>query len=314
MGQKDLTAKKLEDYKDVFADIVNVLLFRKDYIKPEHLRDGPTESVYKAAQGTLRQQLRDTLKYYERMGVRIADIGIENEAAPEKNMAPRVFGYDAGSYMEQMRKEQPLRPVLTVVLNFSNTRWNQPKSLGRLLDVPEELQPFFQDYRIHVVDIAYLPDETIFQFKSTFRHVAHFFAHMRKDGKRYKPLDEEIEHLEEFLEVLQVFTKDETYQKIAPELIKRQRKGERISMCVVVDTFTNRGIEIGRKEGRREGRKEGRKEGREEERLRLIRNLVQGTEFTVKQAMEALKIPKSERKRYEELLKNGTAETVADIK
>ena len=38
MGIKDLTEKILEDYNDIFADIVNVLVFKgKQRIKPETL-------------------------------------------------------------------------------------------------------------------------------------------------------------------------------------------------------------------------------------------------------------------------------------
>ena len=40
MGQKDITEKLLEDYNDVFADIVNVLLFRGNRIvKEESLKE-----------------------------------------------------------------------------------------------------------------------------------------------------------------------------------------------------------------------------------------------------------------------------------
>ena len=36
MGEKDIAEKVLEDYNDVFADIVNVLLFQGEQIvKPE---------------------------------------------------------------------------------------------------------------------------------------------------------------------------------------------------------------------------------------------------------------------------------------
>jgi hypothetical protein len=36
MGTKDITEKALEDYNDVFADIVNVLLFDgTDYVRPD---------------------------------------------------------------------------------------------------------------------------------------------------------------------------------------------------------------------------------------------------------------------------------------
>ena len=42
----DTAEKLLEDYEDVFADIVNVLVYEGDpVVQPENLRDGPTASV-----------------------------------------------------------------------------------------------------------------------------------------------------------------------------------------------------------------------------------------------------------------------------
>ena len=38
MGEKDVTEKILEDYNDIFADIVNVLVYDgKEVVKPEKL-------------------------------------------------------------------------------------------------------------------------------------------------------------------------------------------------------------------------------------------------------------------------------------
>ena len=48
MGQKDLSEKILVAYDDVFADIVNVLLFKgQSMILPEELEDRGAKAVYK---------------------------------------------------------------------------------------------------------------------------------------------------------------------------------------------------------------------------------------------------------------------------
>ena len=48
MGEKDITEKILEDYNDIFADIVNVLVFKgKQRIKPETLVNTGVHSQYK---------------------------------------------------------------------------------------------------------------------------------------------------------------------------------------------------------------------------------------------------------------------------
>ena len=67
MGEKDLTEKILEDYNDIFADIVNVLVFKgKQRIKPEDLETGAVHSQYRSdTSGTLHEQERDVVKYWK---------------------------------------------------------------------------------------------------------------------------------------------------------------------------------------------------------------------------------------------------------
>lgn len=256
-AQKDKVAKKLEDYSDVFADIVNVLLFREHPIDPDKLRDAPTESIYKEELGGLRSQFRDTLKYLEDVGIIIAEIGIENQSSIDETMPIRVLGYDYMAYRRQLDGswgktpgKEPLRPVVTVVLNFSDAPWSGPVSLKEMFRIPDSIEPLVQDYKIHVFDIAYLDDATVNRFQSTFKHVAHFFVNKRVHGSGYRPLDEEIEHLPEFLDFLRVFTKESHYAEITPALVAQQQKGGVVTMCNVLDYHWNRGVEDGRKEGK----------------------------------------------------------------
>lgn len=47
MGQKDLTAKELESKPDVFADIINALIYEGEQVLlPELLQAAPTETLY----------------------------------------------------------------------------------------------------------------------------------------------------------------------------------------------------------------------------------------------------------------------------
>lgn len=49
MGEKDISEKLLADYEDVFADIVNVLLFQGEKgVRPDSLQSTKTISHYKA--------------------------------------------------------------------------------------------------------------------------------------------------------------------------------------------------------------------------------------------------------------------------
>ncbi len=76
MGQKDLTEKILEDYEDVFADIVNGLLFKGEQrVNPSDLRSGNVHSQYKADDLKLHELERDVTKDWVRSNVRITVTG-----------------------------------------------------------------------------------------------------------------------------------------------------------------------------------------------------------------------------------------------
>ena len=68
MGEKDRIEKTPEEYDDVFADIVNVLLFGGDrLVKEDDLEDETPHSVYKA-DNKLHEQERDVAKFRKNLG------------------------------------------------------------------------------------------------------------------------------------------------------------------------------------------------------------------------------------------------------
>ncbi|MCD7708323.1 MAG: transposase [Clostridiales bacterium] len=65
MGEKDLTEKLLEDYEDVFADIVTVLLFGgEEVVKEDELEATGAVSQYKIGK-TIHGQERDVSKHWK---------------------------------------------------------------------------------------------------------------------------------------------------------------------------------------------------------------------------------------------------------
>lgn len=63
MGEKDIAEKTLEAWNDVFADIVNVLLFKgKQVVKEDELEAATPTSAFKAGK-KLHQQERDVAKF-----------------------------------------------------------------------------------------------------------------------------------------------------------------------------------------------------------------------------------------------------------
>lgn len=55
MGEKDVIEKTLEGYNDVFADILNVLLFGgRQVVDPDDLEDQLPRSFYKVDEKSMR--------------------------------------------------------------------------------------------------------------------------------------------------------------------------------------------------------------------------------------------------------------------
>lgn len=234
MGQKDITEKLLEDYNDVFADIVNVLLFRGNQIvKEESLKETKVKSQYKAEAGKLHEQERDVAKYWQDGNVLVAICGLENQTVEEKYMPLRVFSYDGASYRRQLlseNDENPIVPVVSLVLHFGMKEWSSPHNLKGVIDIPKELEPYVNDYKANIFNIAFLDDETVQMFQSDFRIVADFFVQKRKN-KDYVPDEHKIKHVDEMLKLLQVLTGDDRYNVKFSEAEKK----EDIKMCDVME-------------------------------------------------------------------------------
>ena len=109
MGEKDITEKILEDYNDVFADIINGLVFKGEQrILPESLKNAQVHSQYKAEDGKVHELERDVIKYWKEKEVELAICGIENQSNVKKYMPFRIIGYDGAAYRSQLlddRKE-----------------------------------------------------------------------------------------------------------------------------------------------------------------------------------------------------------------
>ena len=294
MGQKDITEKVLEDYNDVFADIINGLLFDGvQEIKPEALENTTVHAQYKAEDGKVHELERDIAKYWKEEKVELAICGIENQSKVERNMPFRIVGYDGAAYRSQLQQERKkMLPVVTIVLYFGTDRhWNSRKKIKELMEIPRCLDTYVNDYQMHVFEVAWLTEEQISHFRSDFKVVANFFVQKRKN-KDYIPDDPtEIKYVDEVLKLLNVMTGDKRYEKIF-----QKKKGVR-SMCDVAERLEKmgivKGIEIGRLEGKEEGKVEGKAEGKAEGilegKMQVYRNLLKKG-FTEKEAREITEI------------------------
>ena len=255
MNQKDISEKIIEYYNDVFADIVNVLLFDGErLVRPDKLEDGTARSAYKA-DGKLREIERDVLKRWTKGDFRLAYVGIENQTSSDPDMSLRVIAYDGAQYRAQLSRKGERYPVITLVLHFDyHKKWNQATSLFETLDIKKELKPFVNDYKINLFEVAFLPRKQVDLFQSDFWYVADYFAQMQESGN-YVPTAKNVKHIQEVLSLLSIMTDDRRFED-AYESARSEGK-EMGNMCEFLDKIENQGIAKGRIEGMIEGRMEG---------------------------------------------------------
>ena len=277
MAEKDITEKNLEALNDVFADIVNVLLFKgEQVINEKDLEADTTKSMFKA-DGKIHEQERDVSKFWKNGEIRISILGIENQTAQDSDMPLRVISYDGASYKQQLldKNQKKRYPVATLVLYFgTEEKWSKAKNLYDCFQIPEKLKPFVNDYKINVFNIAFLSPKTISMFKSDFKIIAEYFRAKRLNQK-YKGSQEKLKHANETLKMFSALTGDNSFEKVYNE--GNSKKGG-ITMCDVVKRI----------------RDDGRIEGRTEEQERIIMNLIESNAGTIEQIAAWVKLPVKE--------------------
>lgn len=266
-------------HNDVFSDIINGLLFEQHYIDENKLKDVRPESAYEDFDGNLRSMERDLLKEYgegdETNYFAIAEFGIGNQTTVDPTIPVRVMGYDYTVYKRQLdeynnkkrdlyrllRKAQEignaelvkrvqadieklgdfkLVPVVTIILNFSRTRWNKAKSLKELVLAnhsenrfnSSEITARMQDYQVKVFDILYLNESTKNKFTSDFKDIITVLSEGAIDKKHDF---QQLKYPVDALDMIYAYTKDERYRKIRNKVIKKEMKGEVISMGEFLD-------------------------------------------------------------------------------
>jgi hypothetical protein len=309
----DLIQKEFWKDKERFADFFNTFFFnQQEVIRPEELEDLPQEiSHVEVIDQKLDKQAkyRDVIKVWK--GSKLVILGIENQEKIHYAMPERVFLFDALQYEGQRKeiaayhkkakdlkddqylsgfsKEDKLCPVLTVVIYYGEKPWDGPRSLGDIVNVPEEIRSIFRDYPMYLFEVVG-NDGGCFH-NEDIRKVMRNAEAIR--NKRIKDLDKDLDA--EMVKYLAAFVNSETILKIS----ERKENGE---VCTALNEMfqekLDEGLSKGRAEGIAKGRAEGRAEGKTDALAESIFNLMESAKWDAMQAMSALRIPESERPMY----------------
>ena len=272
MGTKDTTQKRLEDYEDIFADISNVLLYDgEDVIKENELETVTAKDTY-----TVEQQIheveRDVAKRWRHHSLHISLIGLENQTDPDYKMPMRVICYDGASYRAQLNAEESKKtyPVITLVLYMgTEKRWTAPKQLTNCFKYDKRLSKFISNYKINVVELAWLSDEQIMKFKTEFRNFVELLRDTRLGRKpQYSPI--QLKHVHELLQLMRIMSGNDEYEQLLNQttnnLKQNKLKGDELTMKKIVS--------LGFDEARAEAMAEGLAKGEAQEKFATVKRML----------------------------------------
>ena len=181
MLKPDIVLKNYWSDNEQFADLFNAVLFQgRQVIKPEELENEDTEEStileHKDSMESIKAA-RDVIKIQKKssvFGVKFVLLGIENQEHIHYAMPMRIMGYDYGTYKKQydsnakkyktaegleedeflsrMKKTDKFVPVITVILYYGEKEWDGAKSLHEMLEIPEELKAYVNDYKMLLVE------------------------------------------------------------------------------------------------------------------------------------------------------------------
>ncbi|MCM1541795.1 MAG: Rpn family recombination-promoting nuclease/putative transposase [Blautia sp.] len=252
-GGHDIPQKELESYPDVFADILNALVYGGEQVVDlRRLSQAGTETRYRDQERRLRNQYED-LGRYETDGEGNARILylLANQSRTDSRMLLRkcgyVGGYYRGQYEQQMRE---ICPVMELVLYWGRKRWRTPRSMREFFEgkgIHPRAWRYMDNERIHVFEMRHLPREVIGRFRSDMRIVLEYLA----DEDGVDQLEQEVSHPAALLELMQALSRDDRYGTVIENLMGEEGAGEggNWTVCKLMDKYWGGGLQQGRQEG-----------------------------------------------------------------
>lgn len=251
--EKDLAEKRFFSHNDVFADIVNAVLFHgKAVILPENLGEMKTEFPFleKVGKSTRYRDLSKVL-ISGRKNAAAAILCLENQTKIEPDFAVRAMLYDALTYQyeldhpDQFQKQNRIAicPISTIALYFGVPVWKSPVCLSDVVRVGMLPAGYFSDYRIPVVNVRHLDDAQILLFHSDFRAVAFALAH-EDQPELFRSRNLQIKHGKDFGNLMTARTDNSFYKYAAAEMAAQGKETIMLhSFIDVVEERANKRVE-----------------------------------------------------------------------
>ena len=285
MGKADVYESDYLENEEVFADLVNGVLYQgEQVVKPCELeeQDGELRSILGE---DVKKTLRDKVKLWK--GTVIAVLVVENQTKVDYRMVTRAMLAESMAYDKQwkklrdknraqekqqeerveedefvsgMRKGDKFIPVITIVIYYGKEKpWDGARTLYELLDVEgneEKILPYVSNYRLNLFD--YHDYDDFDRFHSELQSVFEFLRYAGDKESMKIRLEQHRERYENLSGQAKVLlTKLANIRKIPGVGEKEFEKGD-FSMCKAFEDMRKEGFIEGEKKGEIKGEVKGR--------------------------------------------------------
>lgn len=264
----DTALKEFWRNNERFTDLFNTVFFHGEKVlKPEEMEEKDTD----VSSVILSKEMQESLENYRDVvkcakGMNFMILGIENQEKIHYAMPLRCRIYDDLQYLKQvkeldnknqqkkdwkkvtgdeflskMRREDRLKPCLTIVIYYGEKEWDGPRCLSDMVDVPKEIWPYFQNYQMHLLCVRDEDGSSFSQedVKDLF-YILHSFYHNRENEVKEKNISINPETYRAIAAV-------QKNEKLLYKVIAEQKEG--INMCSALERIWEDGREEGRLTG-----------------------------------------------------------------
>ena len=293
MAKPDVAVKNWLSNKNRFADFFNGIIFNgEQVVSPEELTQMDSETDFIAKDKSDKHKDKSVQRYRDiimnwKSDITLMILACEiqdkiNYAMPVRNML-----YDSLSYVEQMkeiwnnlsddekkklsteeflsrfRKEDKLRPVITLVFYYGTDEWDGNNDLYDMFKLSSDkittiLMKYVTNYKINVIEPINIKDITTFKTDLQMimgmlrcRHdKVKLIEYVNSNEKYFGAVDVETAY------AIGAMVKSKRIMKIVENIVENEKK-EACDMCKALDDLA----EESRREGKREGKSEGLRSG-----------------------------------------------------
>lgn len=277
MGKNDVAVKRWIGHAERFADLYNGTVFGGcQIIKPEELQQIKSESdlIFDDKNGKKKvvHKYRDVVMRWKNK-MNLAVLACENQEKVHYAMPVRTMLYDSLSYVEQInqlwkqhkedksyvsdeeflshfKKEDKLRPVITLVLYYGEKKWDGSRDLHHMLHIADDpgeaeiLRKLIPNYYINLIDVSRIGNSKVFRTDLQL-----IFGMLQYKNKKQE-LIKYVRENEEFFSKMdyETYCAAEAFLKSESKLRKIVPVGEgkeAVNMCKALDDLYNDGMERG---------------------------------------------------------------------